>query len=150
MPQSLASVLVHLVFSTKHRHPWIDEELERELHPYMATVFREMDSPTLALNGTADHVHALFRLSRKVSLAELVEQVKKSSSKWAKTKGAKYRDFYWQSGYGAFSIGESGVAALRRYIAQQKEHHRKKSFQDEFRQFLAKYRIEYDEKYVWD
>jgi REP element-mobilizing transposase RayT len=97
-----------------------------------------------------DHVHLLFRLGRKRSLAEIVEEVKKSSSKWIKTKGPQYKDFYWQSGYGAFSIGQSGIDALKAYIANQKEHHRKKTFQEEFREFLAKYQIEYDERYVWD
>ena len=150
MPQSLASILVHLVFSTKNRQPLIHPEIESELHPYLATVFRNLDSPTLALNGTEDHLHVLFRLSRKKSIAEVVEEIKTSSSRWIKGNGVQYADFYWQNGYGAFSIGESGVKALKRYIADQKEHHRRKTFQDEYREFLAKYRIEYDERYIWD
>jgi REP element-mobilizing transposase RayT len=116
----------------------------------MATVFHELDSPALAINGTADHIHALFRLSRKIALSELVEDVKKRPSKWLKTKGPRFKDFYWQAGYGTFSIGESMVKGVRTYIANQKEHHRHKSFQEEFRSFLSKYRIEYDERYVWD
>jgi REP element-mobilizing transposase RayT len=150
MSQSLASILVHLIFSTKHREPLIAPEIEPELYPYLATVLRAMESPSLAINGTADHVHILFRLSRKLALSEVVEEVKTSSSKWIKTKGAPFARFYWQAGYGAFSIGESGVRALKEYIAKQKEHHRKKTFQEEFRAFLAKYEIEYDERYVWD
>jgi putative transposase len=150
MPQSLASVLVHLVFSTKNRQPFLGREIEPELHPYLATVFRSLDSPTLTINGTEDHVHVLFRLDRKISLAKLVEEIKTSSSKWIKTKGTEYKGFHWQSGYGAFSIGQSGVADLKQYIANQKEHHRKKTFQEEFRAFLAKYQIDYDERYVWD
>jgi putative transposase len=150
MPQSHAVVLVHLVFSTKNRHPWIRPEIEPELHPYLATVFRSLDSPTLTINGTFDHVHILFRLGRKIALANVVEEIKTSSSKWIKTKGAEYAKFYWQNGYGAFSIGQSGVEALKKYIARQKEHHRKKTFQDEFRTFLAKYEVDYDERYVWD
>jgi putative transposase len=150
MPQSLASVLIHLVFSTKHRHPFLRPEIEPELHPYMATVFRGLDCPTLTLNGTEDHIHVLFRLGRKISIAEVVEEIKTSSSKWIKTKGAEYKGFHWQNGYGAFSIGQSGVEELKKYIANQKEHHRKVTFQDEFRAFLAKYGIEYDERYVWD
>jgi putative transposase len=138
MPQSLSSILVHLVFSTKHRQPLILPEIEQELYPYMATVFRGLDSPVLALNGTADHLHVLFRLGRKIAVADVVEQIKTSTSKWIKTKGPAFRDFYWQNGYGAFSIGESGVAALKSYIAAQKEHHRKTSFQEEYRAFLAK------------
>lgn len=150
MPQSLASILVHLTFSTKHRQPLILPEIETELHPYMATVFREMDSPTITLNGTEDHIHTLFRLGRKTSIADLVEEVKKRTSKWIKTEGPEFAEFYWQAGYGAFSVGQSGVEALMRYIANQKEHHRMRTFQDEFRELLAKYEVEYDERYVWD
>ena len=150
MPQSHASILVHLIFSTKHRQPLITPEIETELHPYMATVLRTLDSPSLTINGTVDHIHILFRLGRKISLAEVVEKVKSSSSKWIKTKGTEFKNFYWQNGYGAFSIGESGVEALRRYIAKQKEHHRRISFQDEYRTFLKKYGLEWDERYVWD
>jgi putative transposase len=121
MPQSLAVVLIHLVFSTKNRQPWILPEIEPELHPYMATVFRSLDSPTLTINGTSNHVHVLFRLGRKIALAKVVEEIKTSSSKWIKTKGPDYQDFYWQNGYGAFSIGQSGVESLKKYIANQKE-----------------------------
>src|SRR5262249_46683379 len=98
----------------------------------------------------SDHVHILFSLSRKVSLAEIVEEIKSSSSKWIKTKGDAFRTFFWQSGYGAFSIGRSGVPGAKKYIASQKEHHRKVSFQDELRNLLARYEIAYDERYVWD
>jgi REP element-mobilizing transposase RayT len=150
VPQSLASILVHLVFSTKNREPFLTPEIETELHPYMATVLRVVDSPSLTMNGTADHVHILLRLGRTRTIAEVVEEVKTSSSKWIKTKGPRFAGFHWQAGYGAFSIGEPGVPALRRYIANQKEHHRVRTFQEEFRAFLAKYRIEYDERYVWD
>jgi putative transposase len=100
--------------------------------------------------GTADHIHTLFRLGCKVSVAAVVEELKKSSSKWIKTKGQAFSDFYWQSGYGAFSIGLSGVEDVKRYIANQKEHHRTRTFQDEFREFLRKYELEYDERYMWD
>ena len=144
MPQSLASVLVHIVFSTKHRQPLIKPEIEKELFSYMASIFRANESPALAINGTEDHVHILCSLSRKVALSDLIEEVKKSSSKWIKTKGAAYKNFYWQNGYGAFSIGQSGVEALKTYIADQKEHHHKKTLQDELREFLKLYNIEYD------
>jgi REP element-mobilizing transposase RayT len=116
----------------------------------MATVFRSLDCPSLAIGGTADHIHALFRLSRTKTVADIVEEVKVATSKWLKTKGPTLRYFHWQNGYGAFSIGESGVNALRRYIAAQEEHHRRLTFQDEFRAILKKYRILYDERYVWD
>ena len=150
MPQSLSNLLVHLVFSTKNRHPWITPELEVELHPYMATVMQECDSPALLINGTQDHVHILFLLARTQRLCDVVEEVKKRSSKWAKTKGPDYRQFQWQAGYGAFSLGQSMVPPVKKYIANQKQHHRRRSFQDEFRDFLAKYGVEYDDRYVWD
>jgi REP element-mobilizing transposase RayT len=150
MPQSHAAILVHLVYSTKHREPWLRPELDPELYAYQAFVFKGMGCSALVINGTADHVHALFRLGRTVALCDVVEEVKKSSSKWLKTKGLSLAGFTWQAGYGAFSLGESGVPAARRYIEGQKEHHRVRTYQEEFRAFLAKYRIEYDERYVWD
>lgn len=150
MPQSLASILVHVVFSTKHRQPLIKPEIEEELFKYMSAICREYESPAIAINGTEDHVHMLISLSRKMALSDLIEEVKKSSSKWIKTKGTAYRKFYWQNGYGAFSIGQSSVEKLKRYIAKQKDHHQKQTFQDEYRAFLELYNIEYDERYVWD
>jgi REP element-mobilizing transposase RayT len=150
MPQSLSSILIHLIFSTKHRQPLITPQIEVELHPYMASIFRAMKSPALALDGTEDHVHILFALSRVITIADLVEEVKTESSKWIKTKGSNFRDFHWQSGYGAFSISQSHVANVKCYIQSQKQHHRRITFQDEFRTFLKRYQIEYDERYVWD
>jgi REP element-mobilizing transposase RayT len=150
MPQSLAAIYVHLIFSTKNRSPWIRPEIEEELNKYHAGILRNLESPMLATGGTEDHVHILFRLGRKIDLATVVEKVKAGSSKWIKSKGAEYKDFHWQNGYGAFSIGQSGVEDLKKYIANQKEHHRKKTFQDEFREFLKKYQVEFDERYVWD
>jgi REP element-mobilizing transposase RayT len=150
VPQSLSSILVHLVYSTKNRQPFITPEIEPELHAYQATIFRALECPSLEINGTSDHVHALFRLARTIALCDVAEEVKKRSSKWLKTKGRQFASFQWQAGYGAFSIGESGVTALRRYIQRQKEHHRRKSFQDEYRSLLAKYGVKYDERYVWD
>ncbi len=150
MPQSLSSILIHLIFSTKHREQFITPKIELELHPYMASVFRALKSPALAINGTEDHVHTLFALSRVITIAELVEEVKTESSKWIKTKGPEFRAFHWQSGYGAFSISQSHVPAVKRYIQSQKQHHRRITFQEEFRKFLKSYQIEYDERYVWD
>jgi putative transposase len=150
MPQSFAAILIHLVFSTKNREPYLTPEIESELHPYLATIFRELGCPSLCINGTTDHVHILFRLSRTKAICDVVEEVKTSSSKWIKTKGRPWANFYWQNGYGAFSIGESGVQAVKRYIADQKKHHQKRSFQDEYRALLGKYGIEWDERYVWD
>jgi len=150
MPQSLSSLLVPLVFSTKNREAYITTEIEPELHAYVAAVFRECHSPALIINGTANHLHTLFTLSRTVTVAGVVEEVKKRSSKWAKTKGGLHKGFQWQSGYGAFSVSQSNVAAVKKYIVGQKEHHRRKTFEEEYRSFLEKYGIAYDERYVWD
>src|SRR2546422_8229317 len=150
MPQSLSSILVHLVFSTKNREPFITPAIETELYPYMAKTLRELKSPSLAIDGASDHVHILFSLTRVITIANLVEEVKTSSSKWIKTKGREFRNFHWQRGYGAFSIGQSNLSQLKRYIRGQKEHHRRVSFQDEYRKFLKRYEIPYDERYVWD
>ena len=116
MPQSLSSVLIHLVFSTKNREPFLLPAVEAELHPYMATIFRDHDSPSLIIDGTTDHVHMLFVLGRTITIADVVEEVKTGSSKWVKTKGREFRNFHWQRGYGAFSIGQSNVSELKRYI----------------------------------
>src|SRR5687768_8660111 len=132
MPQSLASVLIHLVYSTKNREPLITPEIEPELFAYIGATLRELRSPMLEANGTPDHVHILFRLARTITIADLVEEVKKRSSNWIKTKGMAFASFYWQNGYGAFSIGESGVEDLRAYIRKQKEHHQQRAFQDEY------------------
>jgi len=150
MPQSLARVLVHIIFSTKNRLRFIKPGIEKELFAYQAAVLRECGSPALIINGTEDHVHILCSLSRTMALCDLLEEVKKRSSKWIKTKGEEYSGFSWQSGYGVFSIGESGVAELKRYIANQKEHHRTRTFQEEYRSILGRYGVEYDERYVWD
>lgn len=150
MPQSLAAIYVHLIYSTKSRQPLIRPEIEEELRKYHAGILKSLDSPMICSDGTADHVHILFRLGRKTSLATVVEELKKSSSKWIKTKGPEYAHFFWQGGYGAFSIGQSGVDEVKRYIANQKAHHAKQTFQEELRAFFARYEIEFDERYVWD
>ena len=150
MPQSLSSILIHLIFSTKNREALLTPEIETELYPYLASIFNAMKSPALIINGTSDHLHTLFSLSRVVTIADIVEEVKTESSKWIKTRGREFRNFHWQSGYGAFSIGQSQVSTVKRYITRQKEHHRHVTFQDEYRKFLKAYDIEYDERYVWD
>ncbi len=116
----------------------------------MASIFKALKSQALLINGTSDHVHTLFSLSRVVTIADVVEEVKTESSKWIKTKGREFRNFHWQSGYGAFSISQSQVTTVKRYIERQKEHHRRVTFQDEYRKFLKAYEVEYDEHYIWD
>jgi REP element-mobilizing transposase RayT len=150
MPQSLARLHVHLVFSTKNREPVLHDAVRASLHAYMATVLQNIECPTVLINSVADHVHLLFELGRTVSVSEAVEEVKKSSSKWIKTQGPEFAGFSWQAGYGAFAVSESNVASVRAYIARQQEHHRKKSFQDEYRAFLERHRVAFDERYVWD
>ena len=150
MPQSFSSILVHLVFSTKNREPWIRAPIESQLHAYGTTVLKNAGCPALALNGTADHLHSLFRLSRTKSVAEVVEELKTSTSKWIKTKGPNFQGFHWQSGYGAFSVSQSNVTSVIDYIRNQSEHHRGISFQDELRALLHKYEIAIDERYAWD
>lgn len=150
MPQSLSNVLVHLAFSTKNREPLIRESIEPELHPYATTVLNNFGCPTIALNGTADHIHVLFNLSRVKAIADVVENLKTSTSKWIKGKGSNFANFHWQTGYGAFSVSQSKVCEVVAYIDGQKEHHALRSFQDEFRVLLNKHAVEFDERYVWD
>jgi REP element-mobilizing transposase RayT len=150
MPQSLARLHTHLIFSTKNREPIIDDAIREVLHAYMATVLQNLSCAPVLINSVEDHVHLLFDLSRTVSVSQVVEDVKKSSSKWIKTQGSMFSSFSWQSGYGAFAVSEAKVAIVRAYIADQREHHRKKTFQEEYRQFLEKHNIVFDERYVWD
>jgi putative transposase len=151
MPQSLAKILLHTVFSTKERRPVLRDKLLRaELHSYLGGILANHDCQPLIVGGVEDHVHILFTLSRTGSVAEIVKEVKRGSSLWLKARAPALQDFAWQHGYGIFSIGFSQVEALRQYIAQQEDHHRRVSFQDEFRQFLRRYEIEFDERYVWD
>ena len=151
MPQSLARVVLHVVFSTKNRVPFLkDPELRARLHAYMAGVLQNIGCEPILINGVEDHVHILCNLSRTVTIAGLVEEAKKSPSKWMKEQGPGYGDFYWQGGYGAFSVSQSNVEQVRNYIATQEEHHRQVSFQDEFRALCRKHGVEIDERYVWD
>lgn len=150
MAQSLSSILVHLVFSTKHRTPLIRPEIEGELHAYLATVFHKCQCPSLKIGGMSDHIHVLFSLHRTKTLADIVEEIKKRSSKWIKTKGDEYHNFQWQAGYGAFSVSQSAISSVREYIANQWTHHQDRDFQDELRLLLSKNQIEFDERYLWD
>ncbi len=150
MAQTLVSLLVHVVFSTKNRADLITSEVEPDLFAYIGGILNNNHSKLLAANGTMNHIHLLASLGKTISLSELVGDIKRGSSVWIKKEGSEFRNFHWQDGYGAFSIGQSQVEAVMRYIARQKEKHAKKSFEDEFRGFLKSYGIEYDERYVWD
>jgi putative transposase len=150
MPQSLARLHIHLIFSTKNRERIITDGIRDSLHAYMATVLQNIGCPPVLINSVEDHVHILFELARTVPVSSAVEDVKKASSKWIKTQGGEFTGFAWQSGYGAFAVSESHVSTVRDYIANQREHHRKKTFQEEYRAFLERHRIAFDERYVWD
>ena len=150
MAQSLAKVFVHLIFSTKGRRRFIVEDIRDELNAYLVGIFRNYDSPALRVGCVEDHVHILLSLSRNYAIKKIVEEVKKGSSKWVKTQGPPFEGFYWQNGYGAFSVSPSNVEAVIEYIASQSEHHRTMTFQEEFRRFLKKHGMEFDERYVWD
>jgi putative transposase len=150
MPQSLAKNLIHLVFSTKNREPVLTERVRNPLCAYASAVLGDLNSHVIAINAWRDHVHILFALSKNRSLAETVMEVKRATSKWIKTQGKDFAQFHWQSGYGAFSIGQSGLEEVRTYIANQAKHHRVNSFKEEFRSFLKRYQIEFDERYIWD
>jgi REP element-mobilizing transposase RayT len=150
MSQSLVKNLLHLVYSTKHREPWIAKEHREALWAYQAGIFKAMGSPALIIGGVGDHVHALFVLSKNHELAKVVEEVKKGSSKWMKSDGPRLQQFSWQAGYAAFSVSQSNVEAVMKYISDQEPHHRKITFQDELRALFKRHGIEFDERYVWD
>ena len=151
MSQSLAKILVHVVFSTKERRPFLgDAGRRKELHRYMGGILTNLACQPITIGGVEDHVHILCALSRTCEAASLVKEVKRGSTLWIKSKFPQMQDFAWQTGYGIFSAGFSQLEPVRRYIDTQEEHHRKITFQDEFRLFLRRYEIEYDERYVWD
>lgn len=151
MPQSLAQVYLHVVFSTKNRIPFLkDKPLRAGMHAYLAGACNGLGSPALKVGGVEDHVHILCRLSRTIAMADLVKGVKQESSKWVKGRDAGLGDFYWQDGYGAFSVSPSHLARLEAYIENQEAHHRREDFQQEFLRLLKKYGVEYDERYVLD
>jgi REP element-mobilizing transposase RayT len=150
MPQSLTKLHIHLVFSTKQREPLLLRPFRERVHAYLASVLNNSDSQAQRVGGTSDHVHILFRMSKNLALAKVVEEVKTSSSRWIKTQEPALRAFHWQGGYGGFSVSPADVEAVTEYIDRQEEHHRVVGFQEEFRRFLETYRVEYDERYVWD
>jgi putative transposase len=150
VPQSLSQLYVHLIFSTQHREPLLIPSVRGSLHAYLATVLKNQDCPTLKVGGTSDHAHLLFRLSKNLALAGVVEKVKTTSSKWLKTQARTLHSFHWQNGYGSFSVSPSELDSVATYIEGQEEHHRMVSFQDEYRRFLKECEVEYDERYLWD
>jgi REP element-mobilizing transposase RayT len=150
MPQSLSKIYLHIIFSTQDRKPLLFQELQEELYSYLASACNAHGSYASKIGGTTNHVHVATTLPRTISVSKLLEEIKKSSSKWIKTKDTRLNTFSWQKGYGAFSVGQSQLKSLIDYIRHQETHHRRKSFQEEYLEFLKRYKIEYDERYVWD
>jgi REP element-mobilizing transposase RayT len=150
MPQSLSNILIHLIWSTKDRHPWLEPHIRENTHAFLANAVRQCDCEAYRVGGVSDHVHLAVRLSRTLSVADLVKAIKTASSKWLKAHDPTLTDFSWQLGYGAFSVGMSQKDNLLHYIDHQEEHHRTHTFQEEYRAFLTKYGIECDERYAWD
>lgn len=152
MSQSLARVAVHLVFSTKYREPWLrDPQLRVELYGYMATILRDnVDSPAILIGGVADHVHALLLMSRKFAIKDIVQEAKTETSKWLKVQPACTRKFSWQAGYRIFSVSESNIQQVKKYIAEQEKHHRRMTYQEEFRELCRRHGLELDERYAWE
>lgn len=150
MGQSLVKNYLHIVFSTKYRAPIIQPPYEQELHAYLGGICYNLECHPIKIGGYTDHIHILCMLSKKIALMKLLEEVKSHSSKWMKTKDISLSNFYWQDGYGAFSVNPAQVDRVVQYIDNQHKHHKKKDFQFEFRKYLNEYKIEFDEKYVWD
>ena len=151
MPQSLSSVHIHLVFSTKGRVPFLrDADIRKEMHAYLGGVSKELDCPPVIVGGSEDHVHLLCRLARTLALADWVKEIKRVSSIWIKRRKTSLAAFAWQGGYGAFSVSASAMDKTRAYITGQEEHHKKQTFQEEYRAFLRKHAMEWDERYIWE
>lgn len=150
MGQSLVKNYLHIVFSTKHRAALIHPPYEEELHAYLGGICKNLDCVPIKVGGYNNHIHILCMLSKKITLVKLMEELKSHSSKWMKTKDEILKNFYWQDGYGAFSVNPSEIDTVIEYISNQHEHHHKKTFEEEYLAFLKKYQVEYDERYVWD
>lgn len=150
MPQSLSAVYTHITFSTKYREKLLDESIMPRLFEYLGGICKGLECNPIQIGGYSDHVHILCTLSRKITQAKLLEDLKKESSKWIKTIDKKYENVYWQNGYGIFSVNPSEIDVVIKYIKNQKEHHDKKTFKVEFIAFLKKYNVVYDERYIWE
>jgi REP element-mobilizing transposase RayT len=150
MSQSLSKVYVHITFSTKNRYPFIDETINKELWAYIGGICKALECNPIRIGGYNEHVHICCLLSKKITQMKLLEEIKKQSSKWIKTKGKQYEKFFWQDGYGIFSVNPYEIDKVIKYIDNQDEHHKKRSFQEELLAFLNKYKIEYDVRYLWD
>ena len=148
MSQSLSRIYLHIIFSTKDRYPYLENrEIRAELHAYLGGVAKSIDCQPVIVGGVADHVHVLVCFPRTKTVADVVKELKRASSVWL--KGNLSNKFSWQAGYGVFSVSQSNVDQVKRYIRDQEAHHSLVSFQDEYRQFLEKHSVVYDENYIW-
>jgi REP element-mobilizing transposase RayT len=150
MSQSLANIVVHLVFSTKSRRQLLRDEERGQLHAYITGILKNQDSPVIEINSVRDHVHILLTQSKNHAPAKIMEQIKTASSTWTKTLDSWYSDFAWQSGYGEFSVSPIHVESVREYIRNQAQHHKQEDFQTEYRRFCEKNCKPLDERYAWD
>ena len=150
MSQSIVKMYAHIVFSTKNREHLIHPEIENDLLGYVHGIIENNDAKLIIANGTTDHIHLLVALPKKIDIPELIGDIKRDSSAWVKKQNSQFNNFYWQRGYGAFSVGQLEIEVVKNYIANQKEHHKTKDFKTEYRGFLKKYDVGFDEQYVWD
>ena len=150
MSQSLSQVYVHITFSTKNRHPSISDNVKQSLWAYIAGVCRALECLAIRVGGHSDHIHICCLLSKKITQVELLQEIKRKSSQWMKNQGEQHRNFYWQEGYGIFSVNPSEIEKVVEYIDSQCEHHKKHTFQEELLAFLKKYKVAYDERYLWE
>ncbi len=151
MSQSLVRIYLHIIFSTKHRRPYLtDRTLQEKVYGYMSGICKNLGCLALKIGGVEDHVHLLTRHSKTLAISDFMRELKRSSSAWLKTESTELASFHWQDGYGAFSVSPSHMEDIKKYITTQETHHRKESFQDEFRRLCKKYGIEIDERYVWE
>jgi REP element-mobilizing transposase RayT len=149
MSQSLSQLYVHIIFHVKDENILIRSEEEPELYAYIGGVIKQNDSHPIKINGTENHLHVLSTMSKNISLAKFVEEIKKNSSRWIKNKSEFYRYFAWQGGYAGYSVSQTKVDAVKKYIENQKEHHKTVTFKDEYTQFLKKYDVDFNESYLW-
>jgi REP element-mobilizing transposase RayT len=150
MPSTYTNLLYHIIFSTKNRDPTIDKAWTDELYRYVGGIIRANGGTCVEINGMPDHVHILAKIKPAISIADILKLIKSNSSKWLNDEKVPGRSFAWQEGYAAFSVSESQVDAVRRYIRNQVEHHRKQSFQEELVALLKRHGVEYDPRYLWD
>ena len=150
MSQTFTNLLYHVIFSTKNREPFVDAELSQPLHAYLGGILLEQGGRPLIVGGVADHVHVLTHLPKMLLVPDALRVLKSNSSRWVHEQFPGRAAFAWQTGYAAFSVSQSGVEDVRRYIANQEEHHKSVSFQDEYRAFLRRHALEFDERYMWD